>query len=295
MIAHAIDSLLNIGRTPDGSAWHSDTRLLRTRCGMLRVRDTGCPQNERAPVVLMVPDGPNVIEHHQAVIEQLAPHARVICFDMPGFGFSRPSLRYGHTAEQGADAVLAVMDALALPEASLFFSCANGYYAISAAKRAPQRIRRLLLCQTPGLSAMHAWTQRNVPAAIRTPVVGQMLMRGARRTFAHTWYGMAMPDKPQRAGFRSVADHALTHGGCFCLAGVVQGLSRMQAASLSGIKTPTTLLWGDADRSHRHTRAESMLELLPQAHIEHFPECGHFPDLEQPHRYAQIALAALVG
>lgn len=295
MIAHALDSLLNYGRVPDTSGWPGGSRLLRTTHGMLRVLDAGCPKNGRAPVVLMVPDGPNVIEHHQAVIEKLMPHARVICFDMPGFGFSRPPLRYAHTAQQGAEVVLAVMDALAVREAALFFSCANGYYAISAAKLAPHRIRRLLLCQTPSLQAMHTWTQRNVPVAIRTPLVGQVLMRTARRKFARNWYGMAMADNPQRTEFRAVADHTLTHRGCFCLAGIVQGLSRMQEDQLYGVKTPATLLWGDADRSHQHTRAESLLELLPQASVKHFRNCGHFPDLEQPERYAEIALNTLAA
>lgn len=295
MIAHALDSLLNIGREPAASAWPGGTRLLQTRCGTLRVLDTGAHKDAHAPMVLMVPDGPNVIEHHLTVIENLALHARVICFDMPGFGYSRPSFRYAHTAQQGAEIVLAVMDAMNVPGASLFFSCANGYYAIRAAKLAPHRIRHLLLCQTPGLQAMHAWTRRNVPTAIRTPMVGQFLMRGARRKFAHTWYGMAMPDKPQRADFRAVADHTLAQGGCFCLAGVVQGLSGMHEDQLSGVKTPTTLLWGDSDRSHKHTRAESLRDLLPQADVKHFPDCGHFPDLEHPQHYAEIALCALAA
>lgn len=295
MIAHALDSLLNFGRVTKEqlAAWPTGTRLLSTARGTLRVRDTG----GSGPVVVMVPDGPNVIEHHAPVVERLAPHARVICFDMPGFGYSRPPFGYDHTVQQGAATVLAAMDALDVREASLFFSCANGFYAIAAARLAPQRIRRLLLCQTPGLSSMPAWTKRNVPPPIRTPVVGQLLMRVARRKFAHTWYGMSMPpDKPgqpQRAEFRAGADHALTHGACFCLAGVVQGLSKAQENELAGVKQPTTLLWGDADRSHKHTRAESLLDLLPQAHIMHFPDCGHFPDLEQPQHYSDLALAAL--
>ncbi len=295
MIAHALDSLLNLGRVTErvSAAWPAGTRLLRTARGTLRLRDTG----GSGPVVVMVPDGPNVIEHHAPVISRLAPHARVICFDMPGFGYSRPPFGYGHTVQQGAATVLAVMDALDVREAALFFSCANGFYAIAAARLAPQRIRRLLLCQTPSLSSMPAWTQRNVPTPIRTPIVGQLLVRATRRKFAHTWYGMAMPpDKPgqpQRAEFRASADYALTHGGCFCLAGVVQGLAQANEQDLAGVKQPTTLLWGDADRSHKHTRAETLLDLLPQAHIIHFPDCGHFPDLEQPQRYTELALAAL--
>lgn len=290
MIAHALDSLLNLGSAPETSGWPAGTRLLSTARGTLRVLDTG----GKGPIVLMVPDGPNVIEHHLPVIERLSLHARVICFDLPGFGFSRPKLGYAHRLEDAAAIVLVVMDALAVKEASLFFSCANGFYAIAAAKLAPQRIRRLLLCQTPSMEAMRTWTQRSVPKPIRTPVLGQLLMRASRRKFADIWYQVALPDKGrQHPQFKQVANLAFDHGGCFCLAGVVQGLSHAREDQLSGVRQPTTLLWGDADRSHKYTRAESMLELLPQAQIRHFPGCGHFPDLEQPEVYAGIALAEL--
>ena len=277
-VATALDSVLSrTGAPPAGS------RLLDTRAGRIRVRDTGGKAG--APVIVMAPDGPNVVEHHAGLIALLEPHARIVCFDMPGFGFSAPRAGYGHTLEQGSDAVLVVMDALDIREAALAFSCANGFYAIAAAKRAPARIRRLLLAQTPGFSAMPAWTDRNVPKAIQTPIVGQVVNRLARRKLAHVWYGMAMPDTPRRGEFRKTAAQALDHGGCFCLAGVVQGLSRAQASALEGVKTPATLLWGDADRSHKHTRAESLLELLPHARIRHLPDCGHFPELEQPQTY----------
>ena len=250
------------------------------------MRDTGAKAG--APVIVMTPDGPNVVEHHAGLVELLARDARVVCFDMPGFGFSAPRADYDHSLERGSDAVLAVMDALDIKEAALAFSCANGFYAIAAAKKAPARIRRLMLAQTPGFSAMPAWTARNVPKAIQAPVVGQLMNRLARRKLAHVWYGMAMPDKPQRGEFRNVAAQALGQGACFCLAGVVQGLSRAQASALEGVKVPATLLWGDADRSHRGTRAESLQELLPQARIRHLPDCGHFPELEQPQAYVSF-------
>lgn len=289
-IAHALDSLLNRGfSAPDTRGWAAGMRMVETRLGWLRVLDTGGD----GPVLLMVPDGPNLIEHHLEVIARLRPHARLVCFDLPGFGYSRPPLNYAHRLQDGAAAVLAVMDALEIREAALHFSCANGLYAIAAAKLAPQRIRRLLLCQTPSMQSMRDWTQRSVPKPLQWPVVGQLLMRGARRRFAKVWYDIALPEPSLRPVFHRIADDALTQGGCFCLAGVVQGLSQARDGELDGVKTPTLMIWGDRDRSHRRTRAESLQQLLPQARIEHFPECGHFPDLEQPQRYADLALATL--
>jgi pimeloyl-ACP methyl ester carboxylesterase len=291
MLAAVLDHLLSPARPAPGAVahWPSGTAMLSTRRGPLRVRDTG----GKGPVVLMVPDGPNVIEHHGPVIERLSAHARVVCFDMPGFGFSRPDWSYDHGLEQGADVVLAVMDALDIREAALHFSCANGFYAMAAARQAPQRIRRLLLCQVPSMQAMRAWVPVNVPRMLRTPVVGQLLNRVARERLSQVWYSLALPERERRAGFRSIAKTALDRGACFCLAGVAQGLGRAQDSQLSGLRQPVTMLWGDADPSHRHTRAESLQDLLPQAEIIHFPGCGHFPDLEQSERYVEISLAAL--
>ena len=289
MIASALDSVLNRPATRAAGGWGDDTRVVETHAGRIRVRDTG----GKGPAIVMAPDGPNVIEHHAEVIKLLAPHARVVCFDLPGFGFSAPRPQYGHRLEEGAGAVLAVMDAVGVTEATLAFSCANGFYAIAAAKLAPQRVRHLLLAQTPGFSAMPAWTKRNVPVPLQLPVVGQLLNRAARRKLAHTWYGIAMPAKPERALFRETADAALQQGACFCLAGVVQGLSRADGAALAGVKQPATLLWGDSDRSHKYTLPESLHELLPRAEIRTLSGCGHFPDLEQPRTYADIALSTL--
>ncbi|HEY1077463.1 MAG TPA: alpha/beta hydrolase [Fontimonas sp.] len=290
MLAFALDSLLNRRFGADDTAgWPEGTRMFATKFGRIRVLDTG----GKGPAVVMVPDGPNLIEHHLPVIEALRAHARVICFDLPGFGHSQPAAAYRHRLEDGVAVILAVMDALQVREAALHFSCSNGLYAIAAAKHAPQRIRRLLLCQTPSMQAMREWIPRNVPKPLQVPVVGQLLMRGARRKFAKVWYDIALPEPQARPAFLKMADHALTHGGCFCLASVVQGLSGAQERELDGIKQPVTMLWGDRDRSHRRTRADSLLDLVPQAQIVHFPECGHFPDLEQPQRYVDIALASL--
>lgn len=289
MIAHVLDSLLNAGGAASPAGWLPGARMLKTTLGSVRVYDSG----GKGPVIVMVPDGPNVIEHHSDVIERLKPHARVVIFEMPGFGFSRPGIRYDHSLKAGGSIILAVMDALAIREAALHFSCANGFYALAAARLAPQRIRRLLLCQTPSLEPMNAWVQRVIPWQLRTPVLGQALMRATRRRVAHGWYAASLPDKNSRAPFRATADHALAHGACFCLAGVVQGLIRADQKEIEGVKQALVLLWGDSDKSHRRTPVDSLLTLVPHAQIQHFPDCGHFPDLERPQQYAEISLAAL--
>jgi pimeloyl-ACP methyl ester carboxylesterase len=285
MLASAFDSLLNTVPARRVAPY----RLLETPLGRIHVRDSG----GTGPVVLMAPDGPNVVAHYDALIDRLTPRLRVVCFDLPGFGHSRPRWNYGHRLDEGAGVVLAVMDALAVERATLAFSCVNGFYAMAAARRAPGRIDRLLLSQTPSLDAMRAWTTRIVPKPLAVPLLGQALFRVNRRKAAQGWYKVALADKAQRPAFQHIADHALRHGACYCLAGVVQGVMQGRDEQLRGVSTPVTLIWGDADRSHAQTRAESLLDLLPQARIEHFADCGHFPDLENPARYAERLLTAV--
>jgi len=242
------------------------------------------------PCVIFVPDGPNVIANYEPLVGLLRERFRVVCFDMPGFGYSTPAPQYDHSLDQGAATVIAVMDELKISSAILAFSCANGLYALRVAQLAPHRVTQLVLSQTPSLAAMHAWSKRIVPYAVHLPVLGQVVAWVARRQAASRWYAAALPKASATEPFKNPAMHSLNHGGCFCLAGVVQGLGREDVRRFEQISAPCTIVWGDLDRSHKLTDPTSILALVPHAQIIHFQDCGHFPDLEQPERFAQVLM-----
>lgn len=261
-------------------------RYVNTEAGVVRVLDSG----SNKPCVVFVPDGPNVIEHYVHLTELLAPTLRVVCFDMPGFGFSIPSGNYGYSLDQGAHTVLTVLDTLGIAKATLAFSCGNGFYALRVARLAPNRVASLMLAQTPSVAAMHAWVDHVIPSTLKVPAIGQVAGWLLRRKAAHAWYDTALPRNTDRERFRRPALAALDSGGCFCLAGVVQGLMKESVDSLTGVTAPCTMIWGAKDYSHRHTDAASLLDCVPHATIVRFEECGHFPHLEQPERYASQLL-----
>lgn len=255
-----------------------------TSLGTLRVTDTAGP----GPVVVFVPDGPNVIEHYDGLIRRLSSSCRVVCFDMPGFGFSLPAASYTHSLDQGARTVLDVLNHLNIPRATLAFSCANGFYALRTAHLAPDRISSLVLSQTPSLKAMHAWTARVVPAPLKIPVLGQLLGWLMRKRAAASWYRLALPRGTDTSEFQGIGLNALRCGACFSLAGVVQGLLKEPPSALNVVDVPCTVIWGVKDRSHRATDPRSVLEIVPHAEVVEFDGCGHFPDLENSARYAEI-------
>jgi len=190
-------------------------KLLSTQAGVLRVLDTS---GHRYPL-LIVPDGPCVIEHYAALIDLLSPDFRVVCFDLPGFGFSYPALSYDFSVAQTAEVIIEVMDLLHISYASLSFTCANGFFALRLAKSYPNRISHLVLGQTPSFEFMRQWNERMIPKILHIPYLGQAIVAGFARKFSSGWYDIALPHnsehKPQ---FVEYADQALRSGGCFCLA-----------------------------------------------------------------------------
>lgn len=285
--AQQLDALLLAGGV---RAWRRTAvgrpgmRWIETHAGCIRVLDTGGP----GPCVLMTPDGPNVIEHYEELLELLSPRLRVVCFDMPGFGFSAAVSTYDHSLQSGAAAVLEVMDQLGIQKATLAFSCANGFYAMRFAQIAPGRVHALLLSQTPSVIAMHAWAERAVPSILRWPLVGQLIGRMMRQKLADAWYGIALPRTTDGTAFRKAGRQALRCGGCFSLAGVVQGLMREPVDATRGLQSGITVLWGMKDHSHRHTAPHAMNTDAPLARVVKFEDCGHFPDLEDPQRFAKM-------
>jgi pimeloyl-ACP methyl ester carboxylesterase len=280
--------------SPDSTALHTTlaTRQVSTSVGTVRVFDSAntYPSALGLPCVMLVPDGPNVIEHYDPLFKLLSAQLRVVCFDMPGFGHSLPQANYTHSLNQGAQAVIGVMDSLGIERATLAFSCANGFYALRTAQIAPQRITQLVLSQTPALKDMHAWVQRIIPWPLRVPVLGHTMAWLGRNKMAMGWYKNALPRGADAQPFQTIARQRMTCGGCFCLAGVVQGLLKEPVADLLNIDTPCTVVWGQLDRSHKPTPAQSLLACVPHAQVVIFDDCGHFPDVEHAVRFAALLL-----
>ncbi len=264
--------------------WQSNISLLPTKFGEIRMLDTLGDK----PVILNVPDGPNVIEHHLELIKQLSKNFRVICFEFPGIGFSYPNSKYNYSFPEASHLIINIMDTLNIDNATLAFSCSNGFYAIKTAALFPLRINRLFLSQTPSLKAMSSWTINAIPSILKIPIIGQIANMFSEKKFAKIWYKYALPKYTDISNYQNTALNALHNGGCFCLSSLVQALSNEKNTTLNVIKTPATLIWGSKDFTHKNTDKQSILNHLPNCEIIEFDNCGHFPELENTTKYVQL-------
>lgn len=258
---------------------------LDTDYGKIRVFDT----KGNKPVVINVPDGPNVIEHQLALIQELSKKYRVICFEYPGMGFSYPNFNYDYSFKSGSNLLIQIMDLLGLENTTLLFSCSNGFYAIQAAIDHPNRFKHIFLSQTPSTEAMLKWTEKSIPSLLKLPIIGQLTNAVLAKKFASVWYKYALPkNNPYQLDYAQTAIDSIARGGCFCLSSLVQGLKKDGNAILNLTGTPTTLIWGSMDFTHRKTQKESIKNHIRDCEIIEFQDCGHFPELENPKSYVQL-------
>lgn len=138
--------------------------------------------------------------------------------------------------------------------------------------------------------------------ALFVPIVGQILMRLTSLSTATFWFSYSVPPATQHRDERvrsltATAHHCLgKEGGCWCFAGVVQGVyydrEGDEAVGHVPASVPVTSLWGPGDRSHKKvaTKPSSLEKMVPHARTVVLPpDAGHAPGIERP----DLLIAAL--
>jgi pimeloyl-ACP methyl ester carboxylesterase len=265
-------------------------KFVRTSQGVARVRDTG----GKGIAVVVMPDSPNVLEHHESSFTGLAGRYRVVGLEMPGAGYTdlRSSPhddlpRFDFSLDAGAGWILDVLRAVDAKKAVLTGSCVNGLYAARAAQLDPDRVRALVVCQTPSLGELKSWATTTIPAIVRHPLGDRLLLQRTKRRAAARWYSRALApgtSSEKRAWFEDVARAGFRAGSAWRLAPLINAFLAEPDDRLDFIPVPTTVLWGSHDLTHRHAGTDPMSLVRGQRPL--FVDAGHFPDLEQPDRFA---------
>lgn len=268
-------------RIPQRIPGHAQTRTVPAGRGRLRVRDSGGDR----PAIVFICDPPNTVEHYDDVIEALGGDYRVVVLELPGFGFSTGGDAAGVTFDGSVTAVESGLQALDLGPAVICGPCVGGFVAAALARRGRLPVAGVVLVQTPDVEGMRAWTERMDPKRhLRRPWLGQLMVRLMAKRLAAFWYRYSVGRQTDPRPLTDTAVTALRRGGAYPLATMLQLWGREMDDG--PVDCPALIVWGEQDRSHKHTDRESSHRHAPDGDLHRFEDCGHFPDLENPARFA---------
>ena len=210
--------------------------------------------------------------------EHLSERFRVITLDNRGTGRSSGTGAVFRVRDMAEDAV-AVLDAAGARKAFVFGISMGGMVALEVALESPERVRALVLGAT-----FAGWLGSRKPslAVISDIVVGGVLSRmGMHRLLGH-----ALVSREQvEGGFERFSswiangERALPH----VLVQQMTAVTLHAATSrLPGIRVPTLVLTGDADRLVPAENSRRLAALIPGARLAILPGAGHCFPLEQP-------------
>ncbi|MGV7123111.1 alpha/beta fold hydrolase [Sphingopyxis sp. 550A] len=239
------------------------------------------------PVLMIHGSGPGVSAwaNWRLNIGPLAKTKRVIAPDMAGFGFTqRPDgAVYGrdlwirHLAE--------FMDALDIEKADIVGNSFGGGLALAFAIRFPERVRRLVLMGsvgisfplTDGLDAVWGYEPSienmrrllDIFAHNRELVsdeLAELRYNASIRPGFQESFGSMFP-APRQAGIEALAS------------------DEVQIASL---QHPTLIVHGREDKVIPASNAQRLFDLLPNAELHMFGNCGHWTQIEQAARFNML-------
>ncbi|HYU09474.1 MAG TPA: alpha/beta hydrolase [Gemmatimonadales bacterium] len=237
--------------------------------------------------LVLAADPPVVIEQYDELFQCLEKSFRVIVFEVPGFGFSMPSSGFRFDFRQLNDLVAEFLRQLGLAPYILAFPCVAAYGAVDIAKRFPELISGVVLIQAPSWTEEVKWKHgRDRQGLLSTPIIGQLALQILKRRRAPKWFDAAVGKREMLSQFVATTDDAFSHGACFCLASAFQRYLTDAPQPLSVINQPSLVIWGEADKSHRHTDKSSSKLYCPSAKNLRFKRAGHFPELEEPELFA---------
>ncbi len=244
----------------------------------LHVRDTG-PRD--APPVIFLHGFASSLHTWEDWARALENEFRVIRFDLPGFGLTGPDPTGDYTDARSMAVILALMDRLALPRASIVGSSMGGRIAWTFAATHPARVDRLVLMAPDGFAS----PGRGYGTTPSVPMLAKVLPytlpdRLLRSSLAPAYANPAVMTDDILARYR---DMLLVPGiRQAILDRMAQGALVDPIPLLRRIEAPVLLLWGQADAMVPVANAADYTAALRDSRVVTLPGIGHVPMEEAP-------------
>jgi pimeloyl-ACP methyl ester carboxylesterase len=229
----------------------------------LTYTDEGPPD---APAVVALHGIPGSVRDFRYLGGALKPRLRLVRLDLPGFGGSDPVPDGVRTLAGRARAVLALADQLGLQRFAGLGHSRGGASAMLTAARAPERVSRLVLVNSVGLSlhrglGLQPWVFRLMARGLAVPGLRAALLRRVREQYRRR----KLPGAEEL--------------GAASLALQLRAISAIDFALLrravSGLRPRAVVAFSRDDHLVEAHISEELARALPGARVLAFDEGGH--------------------
>ena len=241
---------------------------------------------EAREVVLLLHAFPLAAAMWRPQIAALAGDFRVVAPDLRGFG-GTPAGEGPSTMAILAGDALALLDALGISRVTVVGLSMGGYVALEVLRRAPERVRALVLADT------RAGADDEAGRAGREAFAVSALAQGGG------WVADAMVPRLLREGadpeveatVRALIRGASTAGVAAAQRGMA--LRPDSTLTLATIAVPTLVIVGALDRLTPPEEARRMAEAIPGAELVEIPGAAHLANLEAPEPFNRALMGFL--
>lgn len=244
-------------------------------------------QGEGFPLMMIHGSGPGVTAwaNWRLAIPELAKKRRVIAPDMLGFGYSERPQDQIYNRERWVAHAIGVMDELGLEQVDLVGNSFGGGLALALAIEYPQRVRRLVLMGSVGVSFPitkgldEVWgyepsleTMRRLmdvfayDKSLLTDELAEMRYQASIRPGFHESFAAMFPAPRQRW---------------------VDNLASPEEA-IRTLPHETLILHGREDEVIPLEASLKLAELIDRAQLHVFGRCGHWTQIEHADRFVRL-------
>ena len=248
--------------------------------------------NGRGPALVLLHGGNLDRRMWDEQLAVLASHFRIIRYDARGFGRSRPA----DTAYQAHTDLYAVLQHLAVHQASLVGLSLGGRIAIDFALEHPEMVGKLVLAG-PGLSGWRDWSAEDTTWRIAARRAGYA---GDSVGMAMAWLGSdymrpAMEQLQLATRLRNIASGNATYWmGLFRHGDLELEADPPALGRLSAIRAPTLLLVGDRDSPVTRRIVDTLASRVPRSAVVVIRGAGHMVNMERAAEFNRAVLDFLL-
>lgn len=239
------------------------------------------------PLMLIHGSGPGVTAwaNWRLVMPELAKQRRVIAPDMLGFGYSERPANPDYQRDVWVEHAIGVLDALGIEQADLVGNSFGGGIALALAIRYPQRVRRLVLMGSVGVSFPitdgldRVW---GYEPSFQT-------MRSLMDTFAYDRELVTdeLAELRYQASIRPGFQESFAQMFPAPRQRWVDGLASNEA-DIRAVQHETLVIHGREDQVIPLQASLQLAQLIPNAQLHVYGHCGHWTQIEHAGRFARL-------